>query len=294
MGHPSSEGAAPEGRPVDANGVRLHVLEFQPAGVSGDDASVSGRAGGEPKTVVFLHGAGPGNSAWANFRGNYRAFVDAGFRVVLPDLVGFGGSDKPTDKGDYTLDFFCDTLMAALDAVGVSNCAFVGNSLGGGVAIRIALEAPSFVEKLVLMGPGCLEPQADYFAMPGIAKMMDAAGAGIDEENLADVLRAFVYDPSHITDDLVAMRWAVARTQPKEVLSTMKTPALAPRLSELKCPLLTFWGADDAFMPPQGKEACLRANDRSRLVEVNACGHWVMIEHARMFNATAVDFLLNG
>ena len=129
--------------------------------------------------------------------------------------------------------------------------------------------------------------------MPGIARMMDAARAGVTKENLGDVLRAFVADPKHITDELVDMRWAVARTQPKEVISTMKTPALGERLGELRQPILTFWGADDAFMPPTGKERCLRANENSRLVEVNACGHWVMIEHARMFNAAAIDFLQN-
>ena len=270
----SLEGGPPEGRYVDAGPVRLHYQVF-----------------GEGPDVVFVHGSGPGNSAWANFRGNYEAFVNAGFRVWLPDLVGFGYSDKPVDQGDYTLQFFCDTLRAALDALGVQRCSFVGNSLGGGIAIQVALDDPAFADKLVLMGPGCLEPQADYFTMPGIAKMMAAAGDGITEDNLRDVLVNFVVDDALITDELLSMRWAVAKDQPKEVLTTMKTPALGPRMKELSQPLLTFWGADDAFMPPKGKETCLRANAASRLIEVNACGHWVMIEHARMFNAAAVDFL---
>jgi len=266
----------PEGRYVDAGSVKLHLLEF-----------------GAGPTVVFLHGSGPGNSAWANFSGNYQAFVDSGFRVILPDMVGFGYSDMPTDQGDYTLQFFCDTLMAGLKEVGVESCSFVGNSLGAGVALQIALDHSEFVEKLILMGPGCIAEQPDYFTMPGIAKMMAAAGEGINQDNLGDVLRSFVVDPAHVTEELVAMRWAVAEGQPKEVLTTMKTPNLGPRLQELKCPILTFWGADDAFMPPDGKQLCLKANETSRLIEINACGHWVMIEHARMFNAASVDFLHN-
>lgn len=268
------ENGPPEGRYVEAGPVRLHLLEF-----------------GEGPTVVFLHGSGPGNSAWANFSGNYEAFVDAGFHAVLPDMVGFGYSDMPIDQGDYTLQFFCDTLMEGLKAAGVEKCSFVGNSLGAGVALQIALDHPEFVEKLVLMGPGCIAEQPDYFQMPGIAKMMAAAGAGINQDNLGEVLRSFVVDPAHITDDLVAMRWAIAEHQPKEVLTTMKTPNLGPRLGELTCPILTLWGADDAFMPPDGKQLCLRANSSSRLIEINACGHWVMIEHPRMFNAASVDFL---
>lgn len=264
----------PRGRDVAAGPVRLNVLEL-----------------GSGKPVVFLHGSGPGNSAWANFFCNAPVFAEAGFRAVLPDLVGFGHSDKPTDLGDYTLDLFCDTLLAALEEMGIGRCSFVGNSLGGGIAIRIALDRPDMVEKLVLMGPGCLQEQAAYFQMPGIAKMMAAASGGINESNLVEVLHNFVVDPRHVTDELVAMRWAIAKDQPKEVLTTMKTPALGDRMRQLRCPILTFWGANDAFMPSEGKALCLRANDHSRLIEVNACGHWVMIEHARMFNAAAIDFL---
>ncbi len=264
----------PPGRRVAAGPVSLHVAEL---------------GAGEP--VVFLHGSGPGNSAWANFSGNAPAFAQAGFRAILPDLIGFGQSDKPVDLGDYTLDLFCDTLLAALAGMGIGQCSFVGNSLGGGIAIKIALDRPDMVRRLVLMGPGCLHEQAAYFQMPGIARMMAAAAGGVTQDNLSDVLQSFVVDPAHITPQLVAMRWRVAKDQPREVLTTMKTPALGGRLQELACPVLTFWGADDVFMPPEGKQLCLRANDRSRLVEVNACGHWVMIEHARMFNATAIDFL---
>ena len=267
----------PEGKYVDAGSVRLHYLEF-----------------GEGPAVVFLHGSGPGNSSWANFSGNYKAFVEAGYRVILPDMVGFGYSDKPIDQGDYTLKFFCDTLLVGLKSIGIEKCSFVGNSLGGGVAIQIALEKPELVDRLILMGPGCLSEQQSYFSMPGIAKMMAAADSGINQHNLVEVLRSFVVNPEYITPELVAMRWAIAETQPKEVLTTMKTPTLGPRMKELNCPILTFWGADDAFMPPEGKELCLRANPNSRLVEINSCGHWVMIEASRMFNALSVDFLRYG
>ena len=268
------ENGPPEGRYVDAGPIKMHLLEF-----------------GSGPAVVFLHGSGPGNGAWANFSGNYQAFVDAGYRVILPDMIGFGYTDKPLDLGDYTLDLFCTTLMAGLKSAGVESCSFVGNSLGAGVALQIALDQPGFVEKLILMGPGCIDDQPNYFSMPGIAKMMKTASAGVTRDNLGAVLKGFVVDEAHVTPELIAMRWAIAEDQPKEVLTTMKTPNLGPRLGELSCPILTFWGADDAFMPPAGKQLCLKANSTSRLIEINACGHWVMIEHSRMFNATTTDFL---
>lgn len=272
------KGGPPEGQYVQAGPIRMHYLEF-------------GDPNGHP--VVFLHGSGPGNSAWANFHLNKTAFMEAGFRVIMPDLIGFGYSDKPLNLGDYTLQLFCDTLMAGLKELGVESCSFVGNSLGGGIAIQIALDYSDFVEKLILMGPGCLEEQSEYWSMPGISKMMAANQSGMSKATQAEVMRLFTYDPEHVTEALVDLRWAVAQNQPKEVLTTMKTPELGSRMGELTCPILTFWGADDEFMPPQGKKKCLKANGLSRLIEVNACGHWVMIEHARMFNAASIDFLVN-
>lgn len=272
-----SKAGPPQGHYVQAGGVRLHYLEF-----------------GSPQAevVTFVHGSGPGNSAWANFHLNGPVIAEAGFRVLLPDLIGYGYSDKPVDQGEYTLDLFCQTLRMGLRALGVKKTHLVGNSLGGGIAVQMALDDPEFVDKLILMGPGCLEPQADYFTMPGIKKMMAANQAGLNRESLAEVLRLFPYDPLHVNEALIDMRWAVAQTQPKEVLSTMKTPVLGMRLPELTSPILTFWGAQDEFMPPQGKVRCLGANGQARLLEVNHCGHWVMIEKARLFNAASIDFLL--
>jgi len=272
-------GGPPEGRYVQAGPIRMHYLEF------GDKAN---------PTVVFLHGSGPGNSAWANFRFNAQSFADAGYHVLLPDLIGFGYTDKPLNLGDYTLQLFCDTLMAGLAALGVKKCSFVGNSLGGGIAIQIALDDPGFVEKLILMGPGALEDQTAYWPMPGIKRMMEINAAGVSKETQKEVLKLFTYDNRHASDELVEMRWAVAQTQPKEVLTTMKTPALGPRMKELTCPIITFWGRQDDFMPTQGKQTCIEANETSRLIEVNACGHWVMIEHPEMFNRTSINFLRHG
>ena len=121
--------------------------------------------------------------------------------------------------------------------------------------------------------------------------MMATTGSGITRENFPDVLRNFVVDKSLITDEFVELRWSIAKDQPKEVLTTMKTPTLGPRLGELDCPILTFWGADDEFMPPQGKDTCRHANARSQFVEIDDCGHWVMMEHPELFNERSVAFL---
>ncbi|SMH37734.1 alpha/beta fold hydrolase [Azospirillum agricola] len=246
---------------------------------------------GSGPAVVFIHGSGPGASGASNFSRNIDAFVDAGYRVLLPDLIGYGASSKP-EGIDYTLALFTDTLHEALLAHGVDKATLVGNSLGGGIAIQMALDHPGFIDRLILMSPGCIEEREVYFAMPGIARMVsDFGGAGFTIEDQRRLATALVYDPVHVTDELVAERFAVARTQPKDVLVRMRTPNLAPRLGELRMPILGFWGLQDQFLPESGAKRFLEACDDARFMTFNRVGHWVQVERAREFNRYSIDFL---
>lgn len=246
---------------------------------------------GDGPAVVFIHGSGPGASGISNFRRNARAFADAGFRVILPDMIGYGASTKPAGI-DYTLALFTDTLKEALVAHGVTRAILVGNSLGGGVAIQMALDDPTFVERLVLMAPGCIEDLPVYFAMPGIANMRSSFGS--PDFSISDQRRlneSLVFDPVHVTDELVAERFEVARTQPKDVIARMRTPNLQPRLGELKMPILLFWGSEERFMPLTGIDYFLKQCDDVRAMTFNKVGHWVQVERADEFNRHAVTFL---
>lgn len=259
-------------------GYDIHLKDAGPA-----DAAV----------VVFLHGSGPGASGASNFRQNWEAFVAAGYRVILPDLIGYGASSKP-EGVDYTLQLFTDTVYEALRLHGVERAALVGNSLGGGIAIQIALDHPGVAAELVLMAPGCIEEQADYFKMPGIARMV--SGFGGPDFNLDEQKRliANLVHPDFaplIPDVLVAERFAVARTQPKDVLARMRTPNLAPRLGELTQPVFVLWGLDDQFCPESGARHFLARSADARCLTFARTGHWVQVERAAEFNAYAIAFL---
>lgn len=257
-----------------SGGHRIHLKEY-----------------GSGPTLVFLHGSGPGASGLSNFRQNYKAFVEAGYRVILPDLIGYGASSKP-ESIDYTLSLFTGTLKEALLAHGVEKATLIGNSLGGGIAIQMALDDPAFVDRLILMAPGCIEELPVYFAMPGIANMKSAFGS--PEFSLADQRRlaeSLVHDPGLITDALVAERFAVAQTQPKDVLARMRTPNLRPRLAELAVPILLFWGFNERFMPLTGIDYFMESCPDVRCILFNKVGHWAQVERADEFNRHAITFL---
>ncbi|PRX27336.1 4,5:9,10-diseco-3-hydroxy-5,9,17-trioxoandrosta-1(10),2-diene-4-oate hydrolase [Paraburkholderia sp. BL18I3N2] len=249
---------------------------------------------GHGAPVIFVHGSGPGASGHSNFKGNYRVFAERGYRVIIFDLPGYGLSSKPEDQ-EYELDFFVESLKELVDRLEIGPCVLVGNSLGGAIAIKYALDRPEGVTRLVLMGPGGLEERERYFQMEGIQRMMkDFAMDALDREGMRRLLSILVFDSSHVTDELLSERVPVCATQPKTVLSTMRVPNLSDRLREIKCPVLGFWGSDDKFCPVEGALKVLRDCDDARFLLVNQCGHWVMVEHRELFNRTCLEFLDNG
>jgi 4,5:9,10-diseco-3-hydroxy-5,9,17-trioxoandrosta-1(10),2-diene-4-oate hydrolase len=246
---------------------------------------------GQGPPVVFVHGSGPGANAWSNFSVNVGPLTAAGFRCVLPDMIGFGYSSKPSGI-DYTLALFAPTLLEFLDRVEIRRCVLVGNSLGGAIAMRLAIDHPDRVEKLVMTGPGGIETREVYFKMPGIQKMVSGfVGAGFDRAGLRRMLELLSYDPKHVTDDLLEERWNVLQTQPKDVLARMSITDLTPELDRIRCPLLGFWGVEDQFCPSTGYEKILRAVPDSRFIIYARTGHWAMIEQAHDFNKNVSEFL---
>ena len=124
-------GAAAQGHKVRlADGLQLHYQDV-----------------GTGEAVVFIHGSGPGASGHSNFKRNYPQFAAAGYRAIVPDLPGYGASDKPQTA--YTLDFFVEALLGLLDALDIQRCTLVGvdgNALNHWIApwltsIRIPYES---------------------------------------------------------------------------------------------------------------------------------------------------------
>ena len=269
--------ALPEDQYADCpNGQRMHYIDQ-----------------GEGPVVVFLHGSGPGASGHSNFQGNYPVFAQSGYRCLVPDLIGFGFSDKPEDV-DYPLAFFVECVKQTLDAAGVTRCAVVGNSLGGAVAIGLALSYPELVEKLILMAPGGMSEREEYMHMPGMQKMFEVYLS--EEPASTDKMRelfefGLVHDARHVTDALLAQRMQIMALMNSQVMLTMDIPHLPARLPELKCPVLVFWGTNDRMMPDSGILALVNHCARMKMLVLSECGHWAMVEHEALFNRECLQFL---
>jgi 4,5:9,10-diseco-3-hydroxy-5,9,17-trioxoandrosta-1(10),2-diene-4-oate hydrolase len=282
---------AAAGRFAEAAGTRLHYHEAGPAGPAENRLP-----------VVLLHGGGPGSSAWSNFAANLPAFA-ARFRTLMIDQPGFGRSGRPPVTGNY-FGFAADAVAGLLSELGLERVHLVGNSLGGGTAVRFALRYPERAGRLVLMGPGGLSLNV-LAADPteGVRRLAEfAAPPGPTPEKMAAFLRTLVYDQRLITDELVAERFAAAREP--AALAAMASlgasffdPATAQdgmlwrEAHQLRQEVLLIWGREDRVNPLDGALVALKVIRRAQLHVFSRCGHWAQLEKLDEFNRLTISFL---
>jgi 2-hydroxy-6-oxonona-2,4-dienedioate hydrolase/4,5:9,10-diseco-3-hydroxy-5,9,17-trioxoandrosta-1(10),2-diene-4-oate hydrolase len=272
--------------------------------VSADGKDIFVAEAGSGAPVVLLHGGGPGASGLSNFSRNIDALAEH-FRVIVPDLPGYGRSSKGVDGAD-PFGYLADTIRALLDALGIDRASLVGNSYGGACALRLALDTPDRVDKLVLMGPGGIGTTR---ALPtkGLNRLLGYYGGdGPSREKLETFIREYlVHDGAAVPDAVVDERYE-ASIDPAVVASPPLRRPSGPlalrtlwrmdftrdkRLANLQTPTLVVWGAEDKVNRPSGGPMLAKVIPNCRLLEVPNAGHWVQWEEAELFNSTVVDFL---
>ena len=250
---------------------------------------------GRGPAVVFVHGSGPGGSGWSNFQGNYKELAQSGFRCLVPDLLGYGYSSKPEDVS-YTLDYLTQGVLEFVDQLGLERFSLIGNSLCGAICIRIAVDYPERLNRMVLMAPGGIESREVYMGMKGIRSMLRAIfdPEGITLESMSKVFAKQLFDPSIISESLLEQRMRIAREQPQAVFATSRVPNQSAELEKIKCPVLGLWGEDDQFCPISGAATLEHNIDNVTVKRFSNCGHWVMVEYEAVFNRIVREFLLEG
>lgn len=263
----------------------------------------AGDAPGPP--VVLLHGGGPGASGMSNFAKNLPVFAQR-FRTLVVDQPGFGKSDKPPVTGNY-FRFSAAALAGLLDELGIERVHLVGNSLGGGTAIRFALEYPGRAGRLVLMGPGGLSLNV-FAADPteGVRALAEfPAPPGPSREKMAAFLRTLVFDQRLVTDELIDERLAAAADPAAlAAMASLGASFYDPAYFEdgmlwreahrLRNPVLLIWGREDRVNPLDGALVALKLIRRAQLHVFGGCGHWAQLEKFEEFNKLATDFLAGG
>ena len=177
----------------------------------------------------------------------------------------------------------------------------MGNSLGGGTAVRFALDYPDKAGKLVLMGPGGLS--VNLFApdpTEGV-KRLGKFSVEPTRENIEAFLRVMVYDQKLITPELIDQRFELASTariadgDPGDGnvvrRSRLRARHDVARGYKLRQPVLLIWGREDRVNPLDGALVALKTIPRAQLHVFGQCGHWAQVEKFDEFNKLTIDFL---
>jgi len=249
---------------------------------------------GEGHPVICLHGTGPGANAWANFRLNAGALADH-HRALLVDLPRFGRSEKVVVRGTR-LNYMSGGIRAFMDATGIARAHFVGNSMGGQAAIKVAIDAPERVGRMVLVAPAPIGHSV-FAPMPTETVRMIAdyyAGEGPSYEKMRLLMRSLVYDPASLSEAAIRERYEASIAP--EVVAANKGPhwahqSLEHELDRARCPTLLVWGQDDRASPLDHGLVMLRKMPQARLHVFARCGHSVQLEHPEEFNRLTLDFL---
>lgn len=257
--------------------------------------------GGNAPAVVLLHGGGPGATGKSNYSRNVDALAQS-YRVIVPDMPGYGRSDKHVDHRD-PFGYLADAVRGLLDELGISSAHLVGNSYGGAAALRLALDTPHRVGKLVVMGPGGIGTTR---ALPtaGLKSLLSYyGGAGPSRDKLSAFIRSYlVFDGSAVPDDLIELRYQasidpeVVANPPLRRPSSLRTLwrmdlTRDRRLTRLPNPTLVLWGLNDKVNRPSGGPLLANMMPNAKLVMTSHTGHWMQWERAELFNRLVTDFL---
>jgi pimeloyl-ACP methyl ester carboxylesterase len=243
---------------------------------------------------VLLHGAGAGVSARANWWLNIPALASS-FRVIAPDLVGFGASlpDDPA-KYPFSLENWLEHVITLLDRLEIAQADFIGNSLGGWVSLWLAIKHPDRVRRMITMGTGGV-PETH---LPLLTQHLhlDRTREAM-RQNLVD----FTVDPSIVTEELIDLRFAESSSEVALAARTATSDARMrdrlvfslsdEALRQVKCPVLAIHGREDPMISYQASVAVATQVPDAEMHLYAHCGHWAQIERPEDFNKQALAFL---
>lgn len=241
---------------------------------------------GEP--VILLHGLG-GNSA--NWTLNINALA-AKYRVIAPDQIGFGQSDKPVIN--YRVGTYVDFLDRLYSELKIERAVLVGNSMGGWIAALYAITHPEKVSRLVLVDAAGFAPPKD-FDTKQLAGLNPSTREGMRQLASLVFYNKKLYASEEAIDFALTQRMRAGDGQ--TIQSLIESIArgedmLDGRLSGIRQPTLLVWGRHDGLTPlREFGERFKREIPGARLIVFEECGHVPMVEKAAEFNAAVMKFL---
>jgi len=237
-------------------------------------------------TLVLIHGLGASAERWEytipHFKKNYR--------IIVPDLIGFGYSDKPLV--DYTTDFFSEFLKKFLEKLEIKNPMLIGSSLGGQIIAEYTLNNNDAVKKLILISPsGVMKhstPALDAYVMAALYPNQEAAKSAF--EMMSGSSKNI--DPKIVESFVKRMQLPNAKMAFMSTLLGLKnSQILTEKLSSITVPTMVVWGELDPVIPVKYADSIVSTIKDCRFYRMDGCGHTPYVDDPETFVKIVMEFL---
>jgi pimeloyl-ACP methyl ester carboxylesterase len=244
----------------------------------------AGKLDGPP--VVLIHGMADSSRSWSLTT----PFLGQGYRLIMPDLRGHGGSDKP-DTRDYPVSLHASDIAALIDGLGLKKAFVAGHSLGSMIAQALAINYPEKALKIALVS-SALVASGDIF------KEIYSAAKGFGENGPDDeFLELFYSNPTPVDGELIKRMTEEAKAVPvhswRAITKGMACSYLPPVMDELTAPTLILWGSADSIFGPEYQEALKGALPSARFIAYEGRGHNIHWELAEKVASDIAAFFGN-
>ncbi|MGW2339280.1 alpha/beta fold hydrolase [Streptomyces sp. NPDC001661] len=276
--------SAPESHYADGAGIRYHYHDL----------------GSGPDTV-FLHGGGPGCTAWSDF-GPVADLFAADRRCLLVDIQQYGKSEKSPIKGPMW-DHHAAKTVGLMDTLGVDRADFVCSSWGGTIALNLAAKYPDRVRSLVITGSmpvfyGPLAPLPENGHRGRTARDVYYGGEGPTREKMRDLITKLEwYDGSKLPEETLSMRYEQSLDEEERALAAMSDSPrgdwqdLTEELGQIQAPTLFMWGMQDAFLTPDYPLMLARMVPNGNLHVMDHTSHHLEEERPEAYHSVVSGFL---
>ena len=245
-------------------------------------------SGNSKKTLILVHGLGASAERWEKVI----PLFEKHYRVIVPDIIGFGHSDKPLT--DYTIEFFTEFLQSFLDVLDIKNPIIIGSSLGGQISAEYAAENSQNVEKLILVSPSGImkqsTPALDAYIMAALYP---------NEQNTKNAFEV-MEDSGKLVETKIIDNFISRMKLPNAKLAFMSTilglknaPIITTKLQKINVPTMVVWGSDDPVIPIQFSKDFLTSINNCELYEMSKCGHTPYVQEPELFASKVLEFLNN-
>lgn len=241
--------------------------------------------GSSKKTLVLIHGLGASAERWLGVIPHLKSE----YRLIIPDLIGFGHSDKPSI--DYTTEFLSGFVFRFLEALGIEKANLIGSSLGGQIVAECASTQNDIIEKLVLVSPSGMmkrtTPALDAYMLAALYPTLDNAHTAF----------SMMVENGEVHEKLVN-DFVTRMTLPNAKLAFLSTVLgirnsanFEDRIRKIKSPTLIVWGKQDKLIPVEYASPFMAAIKESKFVEMPECGHVPHVEQPKKFSEIVSSFL---